>query len=218
MAFSRTQLHHGQVIYALAYTYPLLYAPLFLRLFALTRLANIHRFLIYVPHFGLKPFCWLRFIMLRPTYSLISYGNIICDLRLSISAPFFRNTASAHSKRFCVRVLVLPNEGKGVPVHAMTIYWGVKWQLIFFFYLGATWSVRGQYHTLAAVLRPKSPNTLWIGIPLLNYSKYSDDSGVPRGGFGEVQTPPPAKIPKFWQSRNGLQIEQKMFSVHILTP
>jgi len=30
MAFSRPKLHHGQVIYALTYTYPLLYAPLVL--------------------------------------------------------------------------------------------------------------------------------------------------------------------------------------------
>jgi hypothetical protein len=107
MAFSRTQLHHGQVIYALIYTYLLLYAPLVLLLFALTRLANIHRFLIYAPHFGLKPFGWLRCITLRPTYSLISNGNIICVLRLPISALFFRNTASAHSKGFCVHVFPL---------------------------------------------------------------------------------------------------------------
>jgi len=87
MAFSRTQLHHGQTIHALIYTYPLLYSPLVLHLFALTLLANIHRFLIYAPHFGLKHFGWLHCITLRPAYSFISYGNIICDLCLSISAP-----------------------------------------------------------------------------------------------------------------------------------
>ena len=36
------------------------------------------------------------------------------------------------------------------------------------------------------------------------------------GVFGGVQPPPP-EIPKFWQSRTGLQIEQKMFSVPIPT-
>ena len=40
-------------------------------------------------------------------------------------------------------------------------------------------------------------------------------SGVPRGVWG-VQPPPP-KIPKFWQSRTGLQMERKMFSVPIPT-
>jgi hypothetical protein len=42
-------------------------------------------------------------------------------------------------------------------------------------------------------------------------------SGVPEGGFGVFNTPPPPEIPKFWQSRNGLQIERKMFSVPIPT-
>jgi hypothetical protein len=43
-------------------------------------------------------------------------------------------------------------------------------------------------------------------------------SGVPRGGWGVVnRPPPPPEIPKFWQSRTGLQIERKMFSVPIPT-
>ena len=36
------------------------------------------------------------------------------------------------------------------------------------------------------------------------------------GGFGGFNAPPP-EIPKFWQIRTGLQIEQKMFSVPIPT-
>jgi hypothetical protein len=44
---------------------------LFYTFFTLTRLANIHRFLIYAPYFGLKPYDWLRCDTLRPTCSLI---------------------------------------------------------------------------------------------------------------------------------------------------
>jgi hypothetical protein len=42
-------------------------------------------------------------------------------------------------------------------------------------------------------------------------------SGVPgEGGWGGgCSNPPPPNIPKFWQSSIWLQIERKMFSVHI---
>ena len=36
-------------------------------------------------------------------------------------------------------------------------------------------------------------------------------------GLGGFKPPPPNEIPKFWESRTGLQIERKMFSVPIPT-
>ena len=51
----------------------------------------------------------------------------------------------------------------------------------------------------------------WMFTPQLTRS-----SGVPWGGL-EGSNPPPPEIPKFWQSRTGLQIERKMFSVPIPT-
>jgi hypothetical protein len=38
--------------------------------------------------FGVTPFGWLRSITLSPTYSIISYENIIFDLRLFIYIQF----------------------------------------------------------------------------------------------------------------------------------
>jgi hypothetical protein len=48
------------------------------------------------------------------------------------------------------------------------------------------------------------------------FQKLFLSSGVPKGGFG-VFNPPPPEIPKFWQSPTGLQIQRKMFSVSIPT-
>jgi hypothetical protein len=50
-----------------------------------------------------------------------------------------------------------------------------------------------------------------------NFKDMSRDSGVPKGGVGVFKLPPPPEIPKFWQSRTGLQIERKMFSFPIPT-
>ena len=63
--------------------YSCVHVALVLRLFALTSLDNIHYFLIYVVIFGLTPLGWLISIAPIPTYSIISYGNIIIDLRLT---------------------------------------------------------------------------------------------------------------------------------------
>jgi hypothetical protein len=35
-------------------------------------------------------FAWLRFIMLAPIYSVISYGNIVLDLRRFDLGPIFQ--------------------------------------------------------------------------------------------------------------------------------
>jgi hypothetical protein len=48
------------------------------------------------------------------------------------------------------------------------------------------------------------------------YEIYAKAVAYRGGGLG-LQTPRPPEIPEFWQSRTGLQIERKMFSVPIPT-
>ena len=69
--------------------------------------------------------------------------------------------------------------------------------------------------TLRVACMPVHPSRL-ILMSLICSMKLctSASSGVPRGGGLN----PPPEIPKFWQSRTGLQIERKMCSVPIPIP
>jgi hypothetical protein len=49
--------------------------------------------------FRLTPFGWLLSITLNPTYSVISYGNIIFDLRHFLFTPTFSGTQLGRNRR-----------------------------------------------------------------------------------------------------------------------
>jgi hypothetical protein len=74
----------------------------------------MHHFLIYAPLFS-TPSSWLRSITLTPTYSIISYGNIICDVR----PPFQEHNLERETGALCEYTCMYSMVGQKISLQFM---------------------------------------------------------------------------------------------------